>query len=87
MSQWTPDSYEESLQKSDLIRRICFYDKQLSKLHVELDEFLTFCTDDLSQYDLENIFNHVKELNSKTQDVMSLMFSLCEMIIKPKISK
>ena len=54
---------------------------------MEPDEFLTFCTDDLSQYYLENIFNHVKELNSKTQDVMSLMFSLQEMIIKPKISK
>ena len=87
MSQCTPNSYEEWLEKSDLIRRIHFYDKQLSKLHVELDEFLTFCTDDLSQHDLENIFNHVKELDSKTQDVISLMFSLCEMIIKPKISK
>ena len=75
MSQHTPDSYEEWLEKSDLIRRIHFYDKQLSKLHVELDEFLTFCTEDLSQYYLENIFNHVKELDSKTQNVMSLMFS------------
>ena len=75
------------VRKSDLIRRIHFYDKQLSKLHVELDEFLTLCTDDLSQHDLENIFNHVKELDSKTQNVISLIFGLHKMIIKPKISK
>ena len=40
MSQQTHDSYEEWLEKSDLIR-IHFYDKQLSKLHVELDKFLS----------------------------------------------
>ena len=86
MNQLTPMSYEEWLAKSNLIRRIHFADKDRSKLHVELDEFLTFFTDDISGCELEDLFNMVKELCSKAQDVISLMYTIQEKMTISKTS-
>ena len=71
-------SHEEWLYKCDLIRRICFYVKELCKLHAEVDEFLTFFTDEISLCELENLLNMVKEMDSKAQDIMSLMYTIRE---------
>ena len=75
---WSYTKTQEWLSKCDLIRRIHLYDQELCKLHVEVDEFLTFFTDKISLCELENLLNMAKEMDSKAQDIMSLIYTIRE---------
>ena len=76
MNRSTLPTYSDWLLKASLIQQIHMNDKELSNIHVEIPEFMNFFSKDMTLEELENLCNSVKELNSKAQDVINLMFHM-----------
>ena len=87
MNRSTLPTYSDWLLKASLIHQIHTNNKDISKIHLEISEFMNFFGEDMTLEELENLLNSVKELNSKAQDIMNLMFHMQDHITLPKSAK